>query len=153
MHARTLELAAILSVLLPQALPAQTTERLREYARGVQEAERGIGNRWLGVWVDTSTPPTSWPRALAKLEPPPGYERLHATLVRNARLIASAATRAPVVEPDCTRVVGTVTENCPAASTPAPEGRDQRLHAAMNAYRDARARLAERLRSAGVSPR
>lgn len=151
MHARTLLVGAIWSMVLPQAVPAQTTESLRDYARGVYAAERAMEIRRHAESVDTTVSREAWPRALARLRPPAGYERLHQTLVRNARFIVSAANRAPIVEGDCTMVVGTVTENCPAASTPAPEGAEQRLRAAYGQYQSARERLAKRLRSAGVS--
>ena len=44
MNTRALLGAAIWSVMLPQAVPAQTTESLREYARSVYAAEQGAGH-------------------------------------------------------------------------------------------------------------
>ena len=153
MHTRTLLLGAIWSMLFPQAVPAQTTEILQEYARSVYAAELRAGTQQPPAeYRDTGASLASWARALADLRPPSGYERLHATLVRNARLIASGANQAPTAGIDpCTNATADATENCPAANTPGPESGEQRLNAAYGQYRAARERLTTRLKSAGVS--
>lgn len=155
MHTRPLLVAATLSVILPQAVPAQTTESLQEYARSVYAAELGAGYQQPlpESMADTGAGSrTSLPRALAKVRPPSGYERLHATLVRNARLIASGGNQSPIAGNDpCAGATAGAIENCNSANTPVPESADQRLNAAYHQYGAARERLARRLKSAGVS--
>lgn len=157
MHTRTLLVGAIWSVILPQAVPAQTTETLREYARSVAAAERGTGHlHYLpNDYMNTGASLGTWARALADVRPPSGYERLHATLVRNARIVASASNRMrtpPTAGIDaCESATAYASQNCPDANTTAPEGVEQRLNAAANQYFAARERLIKRLKADGVA--
>ena len=157
MHTRTLLVAAIWSVVLPQTVPAQTTETLREYAASVYAAERGSGHLQPlpNDYMNTGASLGTWARALADVKPPPGYERLHATLVRNARIVASTSNRMrlpPTAGIDaCASSSVSASQNCPHPNTLVPEGAEQRLNAAANQYFAARERLTTRLKADGVA--
>jgi hypothetical protein len=157
MNTRALLGAAIWSVMLPQAVPAQTTESLREYARSVHAAEQGAGHlhHLPNDYMNTGASLGTWARALADVTPPSGYERLHATLVRNARTVASMSNRMrmpPTAGIDaCTGSTVNASQNCPDANIVVPQGVEQRLNAAVNQYFAARERLARRLKAAGVA--
>jgi hypothetical protein len=137
-------------------MPAQTTDDLREYARSVYAAEQGTGHLQPVPrdYMSTGNSQGAWARALASVRPPAGYERLHATLVRNARIVASSANQVrtpPSAGIDaCASGTANASENCTAANIAVPRGAEQRLKAAIDQYFSARERLTDRLRKAGV---
>jgi hypothetical protein len=149
-------MSAVWTVLFPAAALGQTTEDLRHYAQRVYTAEQGTGH--LGPTRDymaTGASLASWARALARVKPPTGYERLHATLVRNARIAASVANQLRVAPSAgivaCTGRTANASDNCVEANTVVPEGAEQRMKAAIDQYFAARNRVAARLQEAGVA--
>ena len=145
------------SLLLPAAALSQTPEELRDYARQVYAAEQGAGhlNPVPRDYVGTGASMGSWARALSRVDAPKGYGRLHGTLVRNARLAATAANQlrvAPSAGIDaCNGRTANASESCESANIIVPEGAQQRLSSALHQYFAARNRLEARLKAAGVT--
>jgi hypothetical protein len=156
-NARALLVGAVWWTVFPGTMPAQAAGELREYARSVYAAEQGAGHLQPAPrdYMNTGNSQGAWARALAAVRPPAGYERLHATLVRNARIVASSANQVrtpPGAGVDaCSRGTANASENCTAANMAVPQGAEQRLKAAIDQYFSARERLTDRLRKAGVT--
>jgi hypothetical protein len=114
------------------AASAQKLDSVRIYARQLYAAEQ------LALAVEPSSmddrraasSAPGWAAALADVAPPDGFERLHRSLVRNARIIVSTGNQ----------IRGT-------PESGVAEELHRRLSAATDAYYQSRVRLARRLKN------